>query len=382
MLEYVVEMRRKIHEYPEIGFDLPKTTALVKSELQKFGIEYTEKYGKSSIVGIINNDKKHYTIGIRADMDALPILEKTELPFKSKLEGQMHACGHDSHTAILLDVARRLSEIKDQINCRIMLVFQAAEEYAPGGAKLMAEDGLMDEIDEIISLHNEPTAETGKVDFIVGPQNAISNGFVLDFYGLSAHVANQERGIDAITMAVKAYTSIEMMIAKEVPSKEAVIFNVGAIKGGEANNVICDHCSMFCTLRSFSDEVDKKVEARIRKILEAVALESGGRTEFTTKKRYPYVLNDEKIIEDLKKAAIKVVGEENIGEHKRGSGGEDFGFFTALKPGAMFRLGIRNEQKNCIYTAHQDKFDLDEDALKIGSDIFVEYVKQNHNRGV
>ena len=378
-MEYVVEMRRKIHEYPEIGFDLPKTLELVREELEKFGIEYTEKYGKSSIVGILNPEKSHYTIGIRADMDALPIQEKNDVPYKSKIDGQMHACGHDAHTAILLDTVRKLSEIKDQINCRVMFIFQAAEEFAPGGARLMIEDGLADELDCAVALHVSGN-ECGKIAVDKGPINSISNGFYLNFYGKSAHVASQEMGIDAITMAVKAYTAIEMMMAKEIGARECSIFNVGAFNGGTANNIICDSCSLFCTLRSWTKEADEKIESRIRKIIEAVASESGGKAEFVLAKRYPFVNNDENIADGIISAASEIIGKENIESNARSMGAEDFGFFGEKKPSCLFWLGVRNQAKNCIAALHQDTFNVDEDVLKIGSDIFVEFVKQNCNK--
>ncbi len=379
MEEYVIKMRRKIHEYPEIGFDLPKTVALVKQELDSFGISYTEKYGKSSIVATINEEKSNFTIGVRADMDALPIKEQTDVPYKSKIEGQMHACGHDAHTAILLDVARRLSKIKDEINCRVKLVFQAAEEYAPGGGKLMMEDGVMEDIDCIIALHCEPGCESGKIHISSGPQGAISNGFYLDFYGKSAHVVRQENGIDAITMAVKAYTSIEMMIAKELAAKETVIFNVGAFNGGHSNNIICDYCRLYCSVRSWSEETDIKTENRIKKIIEAVALESGGEAKFERVKHYPAVINNDIVSECIKNAAISVLGEDNVAGRQRTFGGEDFGFFVQKKPGAMFRLGVGNKEKDCVYPQHNDRFNIDEETLKIGSDIFIEFIRQNHN---
>ncbi len=376
-MEYIVEMRRRIHEYPEIGFDLPKTLALVKGEFEKFGIEYTEKYGKSSMVGILNPEKAHYTIGIRADMDALPITEMNEVPYKSKIEGQMHACGHDAHTAILLDTVRRLTKIKDEINCRVMFVFQAAEEFAPGGAKLMVEDGLMDEIDCILALHVDPYYESGKIAISEGPNNANSNGFYLNFFGTSAHVASQQRGVDAIIMATKAIVSIEMMIAKEISAKECCIFNVGAIKGGETNNIICDHCSLFCTLRTWDEEIDKRIINRIKRIIDSIALESGGKAELLESKYYPYVDNDIELTERVKSVISDIIGKENITERVRGMGAEDFAFYGKYKPACMFNLGMRNEAKGYISSLHQDTFMIDEDILSLGSDVFVEFVKKH-----
>ncbi len=377
MLDYIVEMRRKIHEYPEIGFDLPRTLKLVRAELTSFGIEYTEKYGRSSIVGILNPEKNHYTIGIRADMDALPVTEKNEVPYKSKIEGQMHACGHDAHTAILLDTVRRLSAIKEKIGCRVMFVFQAAEEFAPGGARLMVEDGLMEEIDCMVGLHVDPLYDSGKIALSEGPNNAISNGFYLNFYGKSAHVASQQRGVDAIIMATKALVSIEMMMAKEIAAKDCCIFNVGAIKGGEANNIICDYCTMFCTVRSWNEETDRRVTDRIKNIIAAVAMESGGQAEFVEAKYYPYVDNDAELTGKVKAVIASLIGEENILARSRGMGAEDFAYYGKEKPACMFNLGMRNAEKGYIASLHQDTFQVDEDRMKLGSDVFVEFVKQN-----
>ncbi len=379
MSSYAVNMRRRLHEYPEIGFDLDRTLALVKRELDAMGLPYTDRYGRSSLVATLNEEKAHFTIGIRADMDALPITERTKVPYKSKIPGQMHACGHDAHTAILLDTARRLVEIKDEINCRVKFIFQSAEEYPPSGAKLMAEDGVMDDIDCAIALHCEPSVHMGRVNMCAGAQNAVSNGFILDFYGKSAHVVQQQTGVDAIMMAVKAYTAIEMAVAKEVPVKEPCVFNAGSIHGGESNNSICDHVSMYCTLRTWDATLDAKMTKRIKDICAAVAKESGGKFKYTQKKYYPILVNDKTMTERLWQAAAKVVGEKHIGMHGRGLGGEDFAYFAQLKPCALFRLGVRNEQKECVYGLHQDKFNIDEDALEIGAEIFVQFVKDNMN---
>ena len=254
MESYVINARRQLHMYPEIGFDLDRTLSFIRAELEKMGVEYTEKYGKSSMVATINPEKSRFTIGIRADIDALPITEETDLPFKSKIDGQMHACGHDAHGAIALDTCRRLNEMREKINCRVKIIFQAAEEYPPSGAKLMVEDGVMEDIDCIVALHVGPGKSVGTISVLAGPENATSDGFHLEFYGKTAHAAAQQSGVDAIMMAVKAYTEIEFMIAKEIKATDPIIFNVGAIHGGVANNIVCDHCSMYCTLRTHKNE--------------------------------------------------------------------------------------------------------------------------------
>ena len=377
MNQYAREIRHELHRFPEIGFELPKTLALLRRELDAMGVEYTEKFGKSGIVATINPEKSHYTIAIRADMDALPITEATDVPFKSEHEGKMHACGHDAHTAIALATLRELNSIKDKISCRVKFIFQPAEEFAPSGAMLMANDGVMDDIDEIVALHVDPDIDAGAVAFIPEYMNATSNGFMLDFYGKSCHVAYQQYGVDAIMMAMRAYMDIEFVIAKEISAREPIIFNVGAIHGGETNNVVCNHASMFCTLRTHNDDTARYVVDKIKRIGEAVASTAGGRFEYTQKKYYPTVYNNPEIEAKLRLAAKKVVGEKNIFEKKRGMGGEDFSYFSNIKPGCMFRLGIKNEALGMTHGLHTALFNIDELGIDTGVEIFKTYVLDN-----
>lgn len=366
--------------YPEIGFDLDRTLGFLKGELDKIGVTYTEKYGKSSLVATVNPEKSHFTIGIRADMDALPINELNDVPYKSRIEGQMHACGHDAHTAIALDTCRRIYEMRDRINCRVKFIFQAAEEYPPSGAKLMAEDGVMDDIDCIVALHIDTGYKTGEIGLSVGPQNATSDGFYLEFYGKSAHVANQQKGIDAIMMAVRAYTDIEFMIAKEIKANDSVIFNVGAINGGTANNIICDKCTMFCTLRTQKEENADYILGKIKKIIASVADSAGGEAKFVESKHYPIVYNDEVVAEKVRAAAERVVGREHLlPKNTRGMGGEDFAYFANFKPGCMFRLGVSNAECGFGGMLHNGNLLLDEDALEVGVNIFVQFIIDNMN---
>ena len=379
MESFIINARRQLHMYPEIGFDLDRTLAFLKGELDKMGVEYTEQYGKSSLVATINPDKTNFTIGIRADTDALPIQEQNDVPFKSKLDGQMHACGHDSHTAIALDACRRLNEMKDKINCRVKFIFQAAEEYPPSGAKLMAADGVMNDIDCIIALHVDTDRKAGEIAIRKGARNATSDGFYLEFYGKTSHAANQQKGIDAIMMAVKAYTDIEFMIAKEIRAKDPIIFNVGAIHGGVANNIICDKCTMFCTLRTQKQENADYILGKIKKIIASIADVAGGEAKFVESKHYPIVINNDVVADKIIEAAEKVIGKDNIKHREQGMGGEDFAYFAQQKPGCMFELGVRNEELGYTIGVHNEKFMLDEAALPIGSDIFVQFVVDNMN---
>ena len=379
MDSYVIGARRQLHMYPEIGFELDRTLDFLKSELDKMGVEYTDRFGKSSLVATINPEKTSFTIGIRADIDALPIQELNDIPYKSKLDGQMHACGHDAHTAIALDTCRRLNDMRDKIGCRVKIIFQSAEEYPPSGAKLMVEDGVMEDIDCIVALHVDIGYDVGEIGVSSGAQNATSDGFYLEFYGKSAHAANQEKGVDAILMAVRAYTDIEMMIAKQVKAQDPVIFNVGAIHGGVTNNIICDKCSMFCTLRTQKDENADYIIGRINRIISSVAESAGGEAKFVESKHYPIVHNNQVMVDLLRESASKVVGAENVLPRIQTMGGEDFSYFSNIKPGCIFRLGVRNKEKGYTVAVHNGSFMLDERALIIGVNTFIQFVLDNMN---
>lgn len=267
--------------------------------------------------------------------------------------------------------------MRDEISCRIKFIFQPAEEYAPSGAMLMAEDGVMDNIDTIVALHCAPHHPFGRIGIKHENMNATSDGFTLDFYGKNTHAATQQHGRDAIMMCVRAYTDIELMIAKEIGALDPVIFNVGSIHGGEANNVICDHCSMFCTLRTHSDKTAEYVLDKIKRIGRAVAETADGRFEFTHKKHYPIVYNAPEICERVRKAASAVIGEENIINQAQGMGGEDFSYFARLKPGCMFDLGTRGDTPDTANGLHTPTFNIDERALEIGVEIFKKYILNN-----
>ena len=373
---YAVKIRNQLHMYPEIGYDLPGTLALIRGELTRFGIEFTEQYGRSSIVAVINPEKSGFTIGIRADMDALPIQEKSDKPHASRIPGAMHACGHDVHTAIALAVARQLQDRKEELSCRVKILFTPAEEFAPPGCKLMAEDGVMDDIDCVVSCHVDPAFPAGTVAVDAGGQGANSMGFTLEFYGSSAHAAMQHKGNDAIAMAVQAYQALEVMIAKETDPMEPCLLNIGAFNGGITNNVICNYCKLYGTLRTQNDETNAYLTGRIRQIAEGIAAAQNGRAEFTEMKFLPYVVNDATVTERMALSAEALLGKDKVLHKKRTMGGEDFSYLCRQKPGMMFRLGICGGPETG-YALHTDTFDVDERCFGVGIDLFVRFVLDN-----
>lgn len=377
--EYIIAIRRELHEYPEVGFDLPKTIAVVKRELDKLGIEYTEEYGKSSVVATINPDKKDFTIGIRADMDALLIEEKTDLPYKSKIKGQMHACGHDAHTAMLLGTAKALKAMEDKISCRVKLLFQPSEEGQQSGAELMVADGVMDDIDVIIGQHIENWLDVGTVGVCKGASMASSRTVKIQFFGKTAHATLPHSGIDALAAAVKTYNDIQFMLTREMNPFDRYVCSVGKLSAGTTQNVIADYAEMLISVRAYKNEVDEHIAKRIEQIAKNAADELGAKVKIESDLKCYVVYNNPYISELLLSSAGKVVGDDNIAEMPVKMSSEDFSQYLTKKPGVFMRLGTRNEKKGYTTLPHNNDFLIDEDAFVYGSDTCVQFVIDNMN---
>ncbi len=378
-VKYAQQLRNELHQVPEIGFDLPKTTAIVKRELDAMGISYTEEFGKGSIVATINEGKS-FTIGLRGDMDALPVQENSSNPYPSKHEGKMHACGHDVHTAQMIAVARQLNDMRDQIRCRMKILFTPAEEYITPGCKMMVENGVMDDIDCVISAHVDPGVPVGKVVMREGGLNANSMGVVVEFFGKTAHANAQQRGVDAIRMGMEAYMGMELMLARETPSAAPCLLNVGSFNAGHTNNIVCDYAKMFLSARTHDDDLIAFLERRIKEICEGVAAMAGGSAKVTVTKLLPYVDNHPVMTKKMWQTAVNLLGEENVGEAVRTMGGEDFSFLSRKKPGVMFRLGVANDHDPCSRTAlHNDHFNPDERCFEVSIPMFVNFVLENQD---
>ena len=373
--DYILDIRHRLHEYPEIGFALPKTIALVKQELEKLGIEYTESYGRSSVVATINPQKDHFTIGIRADMDALLIEEKTDLPFKSKIKGQMHACGHDAHTAMLLGTAKALKQMEDKLACRVMLVFQPSEEGIQSGAEVLVKGGLMDQIDIIIGMHIENWLESGKIGVCAGSSMASSRNFRLDFYGRSAHATLPQSGADALAAAVRTYNNIQYMLSREINPFSKYVCSIGKLAGGTSQNIIADHSYMLGTIRTFDMELDAYLINRIQQIAQNAATEIGAEAVLDTSLKAYVVYNNPYLSQLVLASAEKVSAGIQTMPEKLSS--EDFSQYLTKKPGVFLRLGTRNAEKNCTTLPHNNDFMIDEDAFPIGTDTCVQFVLDN-----
>lgn len=369
---YIVNVYRQLHQVPEIGFDLPKSAAIICRELDAIGIPYTREIGKSCMIATLNEGVGNKTIAIRADFDALPIQEETGLSYASQHPGKMHACGHDAHAAMLLGTIKELKAMEKDIKCCVKFIFQSAEEIL-GGAKSICETGFMDQVDEIIACHINAEYMVGQFLINRTCNSACSRGFKLHLYGKASHVANPHKGVDAIAMAVRVYNDIQFMRARELNPIEKVVIGVGTIHGGTVNNIVCDHVEMNVSVRTQNTQLDEHIYKRITQIAESVAADMGGRAELETYKYTPALINDLRIADDLEAAAAKVLGSENVFPKKEAMGGEDFAYYLQHKPGAMFNVGILDEDMPYV-PAHNGKMVISENSLEAAPKIFVQYV--------
>ena len=369
LFNYAVRIRRQLHQYPEVGFELEKTVKLVSEELDKIGIEYTYEYGKGSVVAHLGQGNK--MIAFRADMDALPVDEKTDLPFSSKIPGQMHACGHDLHTAVLLAVAKYLKENENRLKCRVRLIFQPSEEGAVSGAEMMVKNGVMDGVDHIICTHCDNDIPVGNIGIAYGCYMAACIPATICFYGKSTHAALPQFGIDANAMAVEAYIKLKEAV-KELTGDSPYIWNVGRIEGGHVHNVVSDKCEMDISFRFYDMDFAKRVEEKTREICNDIAAHYGGSVDTNwNMSTYP-VYNDIELTKQFESIS-KEAGLSVITMPQRMSS-EDFAHYLTKSPGMIFRFGTRNEELGCTALAHRSDFKIDENGMKYAIQAFCEYV--------
>ena len=372
LFQYVVSVRRQIHRRPELGFDLPETVALVKKELSAMGIPFTEEFSPGSVVGFIGNDPEKKTLAIRADMDALPVEEKVDLPFKSEIPGRMHACGHDTHTAILLGVAKELKKREKELACNVRLFFQPSEECEVSGAKVMTENGAMEGVDAIICTHCDTVLKTGEVGAFSGWYMAACMPFVIRFHGKTTHATSPKDGVDAIRMAHEAYAVLDKA-APEEAGQERFIWSVGVVRGGTAHNVVSDLCEMVATFRYFDPAFAKRWTARVEKECGAIAQKYGGTVEVIAEVSSNAVYNDPALSARFRELAERDP-DLKLADVEMRMGSEDFNWYLAKAPGFLFRYGIRNEKEGCgLYSGHNNCFKVDENGMKYAVTAFIDF---------
>ena len=380
--EELVAIRRELHMYPELRWDLDRTAALVRRELDSAGIAYeADKYGRNTIVATINPEKEGFTIGIRADMDALPILENNhDKPYRSKIDGAMHACGHDAHTTMLIGTAKALHAIRDRLTCRVKLLFQPCEESRPSGARTMCEHGVMKDIDCIIMCHVNCVDETHVISSNPGVTNSSSVAFTVTLGGKAVHVASPHAGIDALAAGVKIYNGIQMLVSREVDPFDTCVMSVTCMNAGETVAANADKCVMKGSIRCLHDKTMAWAQRRLEELIRLTAEQS--RTTWALEwsgEPLPGAHNDPAMYEAFTASARKVVGNKKVIVLAPSPGAEDFAYYEKEKPGLLFGLGMRNEAKGCCHPAHNKDWDIDEDALETGVKVFVQFVLDNMN---
>ena len=373
----LVRLRRELHMYPELRWDLDRTAALVKRELDAAGIPYeADQYGRNTVVATINPQQTGFTIGLRADMDALPITENNlDKPYRSRNEGVMHACGHDAHTAMMIGTAKALFAIRDQLRCRVRILFQPCEEGRPSGARTMCEHGVLEGIDCVVMCHVNCVDPVHVISSNPGVTNCSSVAFTATLTGKSVHVAVPHLGIDALAAGVKVYNGIQLLVSREVDPFDTCVMSVTCLQAGETVAANADTCVLKGSIRCVSDRTMAWARKRLEDLVRRTAEESrtGWSLEWSGDP-LPSAHNDPALYEALTASARKVVGEDRVIVLPPSPGAEDFAYYEKEKPGLLFGLGMRNEAKGCVHPAHTKDWDIDEDGLETGVRVFVQFV--------
>lgn len=375
LFEELVKIRRDFHMHPEVSSKEYRTAEQIGRYLEAWGIEY-ERVADTGVVGIIRG-KKNGTgkvIGMRADIDALPIHEADNREHRSVNDGVMHACGHDMHATILLGAAKILKEREDEFAGAVKLFFQPAEE-AVGGAKRMIAAGCLEnpKVDHVIGLHVQASIPTGNIEMKYGTLTAITDKLLMTVKGKAGHAAVPDLAVDSIAVAAQIVTSLQMIVSRIVSPHDTAVLTIGKITGGSQANIIAGEVEMEGTVRTFNWETRTKIEESIREISTQIATAFGATVDMELREGYIGVVNDVAVTDVIKDVAVKLLGEEKVQFKEFASmGGEDFAYFAEAVPSSFYHLGCRNEVKGITASAHNKFFDADEDCIPIGVVLQVE----------
>lgn len=368
----LINIRRTLHEHPEIGMEEYETSKFIKKFLNEQGIEFKE-VSKTGVCGIIKGTKQNTvgsekTIALRGDIDGLPIVDKKSCDYSSKIKGRMHACGHDAHTTILLGAAKLLNKNKHLFSGNVKLLFEPAEETI-GGARFMIEEGVLENprVDCICGLHVEETLECGTIMLKHGVVNAASNPFTIRIKGSGGHGAYPHTTVDPIVIASHVVLALQTIVSREINTANPAVITVGSIHGGTAQNIIPEEVEISGIIRTMSKEDRGFAKERLVEIVEGICKSSRATAEIEIEESYPNLYNDDFMVDLFKVGAEKVIGKENIILQKNAKMGvESFAYFANERPAVFYFLGSGNKSKNIIYPAHSSLFDIDEDCLPLG----------------
>ena len=366
----IIKTRREIHLRPELAYKEKATAKLVAGELRTLGIEVRTGIGGTGVLGTLRGGKPGKVVGLRADMDALPIEEMAEVDFRSKEKGVMHACGHDTHVAMLLGTAKLLANHKDEIAGTVKFFFQPAEEHGGmGGAKPMIQDGVMENprVDYVFGLHIDGDLESGVLAFRGGPAMAAPDTFEIKITGRGGHGAYPHNTVDPIYISAQLLLALQGISGRMIDPVQPIVISVGSIHSGTKENIIPDQAIMHGTIRTVDEATRKRAKAKVTEVAKGVCRAFGAKAEVEFEKdAYPVLVNDEKVTEKAKKILGKLPG-ARVKFRELQLGGEDFSRFLHEAPGTFYFLGTKNAAKGCIYPNHSPRFKVDEEVLKLGS---------------
>ncbi|MEK6711952.1 MAG: amidohydrolase [Nitrospinota bacterium] len=377
---WLVETRRAIHMRPELGYEEHETSKRVAQALAEWGLEVRTGVAETGVVGVLRTGRPGPTLGIRADMDALPIEEANDAPYKSRTPGKMHACGHDAHTAMLLGAARLLAQNPRWLEgCggNVKFIFQPAEEGRAGGRR-MVEEGVLEDprVDMAIAAHVLPALPVGTVGTRGGPVLAASDKFHITIRGKGSHAAYPHQSRDPIVAAAHAITALQAIVSRNVDPFDAGVISVTRLEAGTAYNIIPDEVRLMGTMRTHREETRGAMKGRMEETLRGIALAFGAEAELEFVPGYPPLVNSAQATGLIERAAREALGEGKLVEMPLSMGAEDFAYIARERPAAMFRVGIRNEARGIVHSLHSSRFDLDEDALPVGVSVFVQAARE------
>ena len=384
-LDYIVEQRRWCHQNPELSLEEVQTTEHIAAELQKMGYTEIQRFpdhtGLCAMLRGGKAEKACRTVALRADIDALPVEEKTGLPFASRNKGVMHACGHDCHISMLLGAAKMLMETKDELQGNVKLIFQAAEETCHG-AEYYVEAGILDGVDAIMGQHVWATLEEPYINVQAGPRMASVDNFVIKVDGVSAHGTQPHLGVDALLAAAAIVSNIQSFVSRTNDPLNPLVVNIGEMHAGQRYNIIANHAELFGTPRTYNAEFRMKIEEGLRRIAENTAKAFGA----TATVEYDYYANslyndDEELNKIAHDAAVKLYGEACLKELPQMMGSEDFAFFADKIPAVFGFLGTRNEELGMTVGNHNDRYTVHEPVLQRGAALYAQFAADYLERG-
>lgn len=365
----IINVRRHLHAHPELSFKEYETSKFVAEQLRDIGIPFQDGIVETGLVGLIEGrNPESKVIALRADMDALPILEANNVDYKSQNEGIMHACGHDVHTSSLLGTARILNSIKDSFDGTVKLIFQPGEERLPGGASLMIKEGVLENPapGSIIGQHVFPELEAGKVGFRSGMYMASADEIYVTVTGKGGHAALPHKFVDPVLIASQMIVALQQLVSREIPPHIPSVLSFGRIIGEGSTNVIPNEVKLEGTFRIMNEEWRKIAHDKMRNLAHHIAAASGGTVDFDIQVGYPFLVNDEVTTNRAKAAAEQFLGAENVVELGLRMTAEDFAYFTQHAPSCFYRLGVANHAKGITSNLHTPTFNIDESALETG----------------